>query len=82
MAATFVVMGTQTDGHTLRLDDELPMLKDKLRIAIEPVATPSVNRYAEVMASVREGQSARGHNPRAKDQIDASIQAERDSWDW
>ena len=81
MAATFVVTGVQTDGRNLRLDDELPMLKEKLRIAIEPVPVPAVNRYAEVMASVREAQSARGHTPRTKEGIDASIQAERDNWD-
>jgi hypothetical protein len=81
MAGTYTVTGVQTDGHTLQLDEELPLFHEKLRIVIEPVATAPINRYAEVMASVREAQKARGHVPRTKAEIDAGINAERDRWD-
>ena len=82
MAATYVVTGVQTDGRNLRLDEDLPLLNERLRIIVETVAVKQPGRsYAEVMAGIRLRQEARGHSPMTRREIDAYVQAERESWD-
>ncbi|HEY3265628.1 MAG TPA: hypothetical protein VGM37_01780 [Armatimonadota bacterium] len=81
MAVTYTVTGVQTDAHTLHLDDELPLMNQRLRIVIEPAPSEPPNRYAEVMAAIREAQEQRNHTPRSKEEIDAYLEAERSSWD-
>jgi hypothetical protein len=37
--------------------------------------------HDEVIAEIRQRQKARGHIPATREEIDAYLQAERDSWD-
>jgi len=76
---TYVVTGTMSDEHTVALDEPLPIKEGRVRLVVEPIATPQ-RSYAEVMAAIRERQRQRGHQPPTKEEVDAYIQAERDSW--
>ena len=83
MQNAYVVTGTLTDGHTVTLDEALPLTSMKVRLVIEPLATPEkrVLPHREVMAEIRERQRARGFQPPTPEEVDAYLQGERDSWD-
>ena len=81
MAQTYDVTGTLTDERTVRLDDPLPLKNGRVRVLLEPVDLSSRRRYLDVMGDIRARQRARGHAPSRKDEIDAHLQVERDSWD-
>lgn len=82
METAYIVTGTLTDEHTVTLDEALPLSQGKVRLSVEPLPTtqPPKRTHAEVIAEIRERQCARGHQPRTREEIDAYIQAERDSW--
>jgi hypothetical protein len=76
---TYVVTGTIADEHTVALDQPLPVSRGKVRLVVEPITVPQ-RSYMEVMETIRERQRLRGHQPPTKDEVDAYLQAERDSW--
>jgi hypothetical protein len=76
---TYVVTGTIADAHTVALDEPLPISQGKVRLVVEPIAVPQ-RSYMEVMETIRERQRLRGHQPPTKEEVDAYLQAERDSW--
>jgi hypothetical protein len=76
---TYVVTGTMADEHTVSLDEPLPISLGKVRLVVEPIAVPQ-RSYMEVMETIRERQRLRGHQPPTKEEVDAYLQAERDSW--
>jgi hypothetical protein len=82
METAYIVTGTLTDEHTVTLDEALPLAQGKVRLSVEllPVDPSAKRTHAEVIAEIRERQRARGHQPRSREEIDAYIQAERDSW--
>ncbi len=75
----YVVTGTMSDEKTVALDEPLPIKGGKVRLVVEPIGTP-LRSYAEVMAAIRERQRLRSHRPPTREEVDAYIQAERDSW--
>ncbi len=75
----FVVTGTLSDEQTVALDEPLPIKEGRVRVVVEPIGTPQ-RSYAEVMAAIRERQRLRGYQPPTREEVDAQIQAERDSW--
>lgn len=81
METAYIVTGTLTDNHTVALDESLPVSQGKVRLSVEPLVTIPKRPHAEVIAEIRERQRARDHQPRTREEIDADIQAERDSWD-
>ncbi len=85
MTESYVVTGTMTDPRTVTLDEPLAIESQRVRITVEPVTpepvVPTSKRpYLEVMEEIRQAQRLRGHKPRTKEEVDAYIQAERDSW--
>jgi hypothetical protein len=74
------VTGTLTDDHTVTLDEALPLTPMKVRLVVEPLRSVSQRPYLEVMADIRQRQWARGHQPPTREEVDAYLQAERDSW--
>lgn len=82
MEIAYIVTGTLTDQTTVTLDEALPLTPMKVRLAVEPLPgePPAKRTHAEVLAEIREQQRARGHQPRTREEIDAYLQAERDSW--
>jgi hypothetical protein len=76
----YVVTGILTDGHTVALDEEIPLPATRVRLVVEPLAAAAPRPYHEVMAAIRERQRSRGHQPPSREEVDACLQAERDSW--
>ena len=80
MHNAYIVTGTLTDDHTVTLDEALPLTRTKVRLVIEPISHEQRLSYQEVISSIRNRQRARDHHPRTRDQVDAYIREERDSW--
>jgi hypothetical protein len=76
----FIVTGSLTDAQTLKLDEPFPLTLGKVRVIVE-LLPHSPGDYEKFMAELRERQRRRGHVPRTREEIDASLKAERDSWD-
>jgi hypothetical protein len=81
MGQVYTTTAVQTDRNTLKLDEELPLVHHRVRVVVEEMPS-APNRYAEVVAAIREEQAAHGHVPRTREDIDRELDAERDSWDF
>lgn len=79
MTTTYTATGVLTDGTTLKLDQPLPVTTGRVRVVVEPI--PDLTSYEKVMQEIRDGQRARGHVPPTREEVDAYLKAERDSWD-
>lgn len=82
MNNTYIVTGTLTDERTVTLDEALPLTLTpmKVRLVVGPLRSAPQRPYLEVMADIRQRQQARGHQPPTREEVDAYLQAERDSW--
>jgi hypothetical protein len=81
MTTAYVVTGTLTGGRTVELDESLPAA-GKVRVTVEVVApAPPKQSLGEWLDDLRQRQAARGHVPRSREEIDAQIREERESWD-
>jgi hypothetical protein len=80
MHQTFVVTGTVTDPRTVTLDEPLPMGGAKVRVTIEPLEGTRQRTHQEVMEEIYERQRLRGHVPPTREEVDAYLREERDSW--
>lgn len=80
METAYIVTGTLTDEYTVTLDEALPLPQGKVRLSVEPLSPAAKRPHDEVIAEIWARQKARGHEPRTREEIDAYIQAERDSW--
>ncbi|MDA1049050.1 MAG: hypothetical protein O3C40_01030 [Planctomycetota bacterium] len=76
---TYVVTGTMSDEQTVVLDEPLPIKEGRVRLIVETIGEHK-RSYSEVMAAIRERQRLRGYEPPTREEVDAYIQAERDSW--
>ena len=81
MHNAYIVTGTLTDARTVALDEALPVGPARVRLVVEPLTAPPIRPYAEVMTEIRERQRCRGYQPPSRAEVDASLQAERDSWE-
>ncbi|MFO0803770.1 MAG: hypothetical protein U0791_11710 [Gemmataceae bacterium] len=76
--------GTITADGGLVLDAPVPMAAGKVRITVQPqpeqVPPPKMS-LSEYLEALRIRQEARGHVPRTREEIDASLREERESWD-
>jgi hypothetical protein len=80
MGNAYVVTGTLTDGNTVRLDECIPLSTAKVRVVVEPLSSAEPSSYQEVVQAIRKRQKQRGHRPPTREEIDAYLKAERDSW--
>jgi hypothetical protein len=78
---TYTVTGSVADERTLKLDEPLPIKAGQVRVTVEVLETPPKLPYAQFMAWLRKRQDERGHVPPTRDEVDAYLNAERDSWD-
>jgi hypothetical protein len=87
MGNAMTLTGTLTDERTIRLDENLSLPKGKVRITLEPLTQETAGakltpeERMAVLESIWADQIARGHQPPTKEEVDAYIQGERDSWD-
>ncbi|MCI0441224.1 MAG: hypothetical protein L0177_19150 [Chloroflexi bacterium] len=73
--------GKLTDARTVALDEALPLGNVKVRLIVEPLISARPRPYLEVMEEIRRRQRERGHVPPSREEVDAYLNAERDSWD-
>lgn len=81
MSQTYEVNGEMTDSSHVTLDQPIPVSQGRVRVIVEPVGGESKSGLKEFMEQMWEAQRRRGHVPRTKEQIDAELNAERNSWD-
>lgn len=81
MQTAYIVTGTLIDEHTVKLDEALPLAQTKVRLSVEPLVPAPKRPHDEVVAEIWERQKARGHQPPTRAEVDAHLQAERESWD-
>jgi hypothetical protein len=82
MSETYEVTGELTDGRHVTLDEPVPLPAGKVRVVVEPVPAAAKPDLAAFERELRERQRARGHVPPTKAEVDAYLDAERDSWDF
>ena len=78
------VAGRMIDEKTVVLEEAVPMNNALVRVTIELPKTqpePQPPKILQTIARIRAEQKAQGHVPRSKEEIDADIEAERNSWD-
>ncbi len=80
MAKPYVLTGTLRDDQTVALDEPLPLKSGRVRLTLEALRREPRKPYREVLAEIRLRQCARGHRPRTREEIDAYLKSERESW--
>lgn len=80
MAKAYVLTGTLKDEQTVTLDEALPLTSGRFRLTLEPLRPESRRPYLEVVADIRQRQRTRGHQSRTREEVDAYLSAERESW--
>ena len=80
MTESYVVTGTLTDPRTVALDEPLPAGTHKVRLVIEPLEPKPKRPLDEVLTEIHERLRQSGHQPPTKEEVDAYIREERDSW--
>lgn len=80
MQNAYIVTGTLIDEHTITLDETLPLSSTKVRLILEPIASSTPRPYPTLMTEIRARQQARGHRPPTREEVDAMLQTERESW--
>jgi hypothetical protein len=81
MAQTYETTGELADNRTVKLDQALPAAAGKVRVTVELVTSETRPDLEQFMERMWEAQRRRGHVPKTKQEIDAYLNAERDSWD-
>jgi hypothetical protein len=82
MRQAFLLTGSVVDGQTIKLDEALPITGGKVRVVVEVVEATTPSPYMEVMETIRADQRARGFFPPTREEVDAHLKAERESWDY
>ena len=80
METAYITTGTLNNDQTVTLDEALPLPAMKVRLSVEPLAAAPRRSHDEVIAEIWARQKARGHVPPTREEVDAYLQAERDSW--
>ncbi len=82
-ASEYVRTGTLTDAQTVKLSEPLPVTAGEVRVTLhiaEPTVNPPKDSLTEYLERLRVEQERRGHVPMTREEIDAYIKGERDSW--
>jgi hypothetical protein len=80
MRSACIVTGILTDDRTVTLDERVSLKSSKVRVTIESLSPPPTRSASEVLADIWAAQDLRGYVPRTREQIDADIEQERNSW--
>jgi len=80
MGKPYVLTGTLKDEQTVTLDEASPLKSGRVRLILEPLRPEPRSSYQVVLAGIRRRQAARGHRPRTREEVDAYLELERESW--
>jgi hypothetical protein len=82
MSDVYVGTGTLSNEKTVTLDRPVPLPPGRVRVTVEPLPReqPSGD-LRDRLNVIRETLHASGYHFRSRDEIDAQIQAERESWE-
>jgi hypothetical protein len=74
--------GAFTDGRTIVLEQAITPVPGRVRMIVEPIseANTSVSLW-DFLDELGRKQTARGHVPRTRDEIDRALHEERCNWD-
>ncbi len=81
MQQAYVVTGSLTDPRTVCLDEPIPVPTGKVRVIVEVAEAARKMSHDEFLSWLRERHEARSHVPRSREEVDAALRAERESWD-
>lgn len=81
MADSYTTTATLSNKKTLVLDEPVPMAGGRVRVTIEQLPeTQSGVNLLERLSAIHRALQASGYRPHTREEIDAQIRAERDSW--
>jgi hypothetical protein len=81
MQQSYLVTGSLTDSRTIRLDEPMPVSTGKVRVILEMADITGKMSHDDFLTWLQNRQEARGHIPRTREDVDASLRTERESWD-
>jgi hypothetical protein len=82
MSNPCTVTGTLSDEQTVILDEPVPLPAGRVRVTVEALSTSkSDGTFLSKLEAIRRDLRASGYRFRTKEEIDAQIQAERESWE-
>jgi len=81
MQNVYIVTGSVADERTLKLDEALPLKDGKVRVTVEILPDELKPTLNEVLERIHQGQRERGFVPPTREEVDAYLKAERESWD-
>ena len=77
---TVELKGTLQPDGSLLLDHKPNLPPGRVRVILQREAT-TVQRFWDTMNTIWEGQKARGHVARSREEIDTELEAERQEWE-
>jgi hypothetical protein len=82
MEQTYIVNGTVENGQIIHLDEPVPISTKRVSVIIKPAPQKSYNGEALFawLEQLHERRNKLGIKSLTKEEIDAWIQEERDSW--
>jgi len=82
MEQTYVASGTLENGRLIHLDEPLPIYTNRVSMVIKPVIKRERNgkTLVEWLKKIHARREKLGIKSLTKEEIDAWIQEERDSW--
>jgi hypothetical protein len=75
------VTGTLTDSRTIQLDEPIPVSTGKVRVIVEVAERAGKLSQEEFLTWLQKRHEARGQVPRSREELDAALRTERESWD-
>ncbi|MBI1918681.1 MAG: hypothetical protein HYS12_28640 [Planctomycetes bacterium] len=77
---TVELEGTLQPDGSLLLDRKPDLPPGRVRVILRSQVTAE-QRFWDTMNAIWEGQKARGHVPRSREEVDAALEAERQGWE-
>ena len=82
MSEHYTVTGALVDEQTVKLDQPVPWPASRVRVTVELLVTAqSQQAFLSKLSVIRQNLRASVYRSRTKEEIDAQIQAERESWE-
>ena len=81
MLEHYTVTGALSNERTIILDQPIPLPANNVRVTVVILTeTQPQSQFLIKLEAIHQALRASGYQPRTKEQVDAQIQAERESW--